>query len=94
MFAKLEQRFWIKIEVERYRSTQECFQGLHEEYGDATLPYRRVARGVKAFQEDRDTVQDNFRTGRPHVWNNTAQLHASLLDADRRWTARELAGEV
>ena len=26
--------------------------------------------------------------------NNTVQLHASLLDADRRWTALELAAEV
>ena len=44
MFTKLEQRSWIKIEVARDRSTQECFHGLREEYGDAVLPYRRVAQ--------------------------------------------------
>ncbi|PSN56056.1 hypothetical protein C0J52_11816, partial [Blattella germanica] len=30
----------------------------------------------------------------PHVENNTVQLLASLLDVDRRWTARGLAAEV
>ena len=41
-----------------------------------------------------NTVQDNLRTGRPHVENNRVQPLASLLDTDRRWTARELAAEV
>ena len=58
------------------------------------LPYRTVARWIKAFREGRDAVQDNLRTGRSHVENNTVQLLASLLDADRRWTARELPAEV
>ena len=71
----------------RRRSTQECFQGLREKCGGALLPYRTVARWVKAFREGRDAVQDNLRTGRPHMKNNTVQHRASLLDADRRWTA-------
>ena len=62
--------------------------------GDAALSYRTVARWVKAFREDRDAVQGNLRTGRSHVENNTVQLLSSMLDADRRWTARELAAEV
>ena len=49
---------------------------------------------VKAFREGRDAVQENLRTGRPHVEKNTLQLLASLLDADRRCTARELAAEM
>ncbi|PSN55477.1 hypothetical protein C0J52_02590 [Blattella germanica] len=50
--------------------------------------------GFTAFRVGRDVVNDNPRTGRPHVENNTVQLLASLLDVDRRWTARELAAEV
>ncbi|KAJ4432029.1 hypothetical protein ANN_20643 [Periplaneta americana] len=50
-FTKLEQRPWTKIEVARGRSAQECFQGLREACGDAALPYRTVARWVKAFRE-------------------------------------------
>ncbi|KAJ4450655.1 hypothetical protein ANN_02084 [Periplaneta americana] len=68
--------------------------GLREACADAALPYRTVARWVKAFREGRDAVQDNLRTGRPRVEDNTVQLLAPLLDADRRWTARELAAEV
>ena len=41
-----------------------------------------------------DAVQDKLRTGRPNMENNTVQLLTSLLDADRRWIARELAAEV
>ena len=44
--------------------------------------------------ERRDAIQDNLRTGRPHVENKTFQLLASLMDVDRRWTARELEAEV
>ncbi|KAJ4437127.1 hypothetical protein ANN_17262 [Periplaneta americana] len=78
----------------RGRSAQECFQGLREACGDAALPYRTMARWVKAFREGRDAVHDNLRTGRPRVEDNTVQLLVSMLDADRRWTAHELAAEV
>ena len=39
-------------------------------------------------------VQDNLCRERPNVKDNTVQLIASLLDADRRWTAGELAAAV
>ena len=41
-----------------------------------------------------DAIQDNLHTGWIQVENHTVQLLASLLDADRRWTVRELAAEV
>ncbi|PSN44797.1 DDRGK domain-containing protein 1 [Blattella germanica] len=63
-------------------------KGLREACGDVALPYRSVARWVTSFRVGRDVVNDNPRTGRPHVENNTVQLLASLLDVDRRWTAR------
>ena len=50
---------------------------------------------VKSFREGRDAVQNNLRTGRLHVENNTVQLLAFLLDTDRvRLTTREVAAEV
>ena len=61
-------------------STQEYFQGLREACGDATMPYRTVARWVKAFRESMDAVQDYLHIGRSHVDNNTDQLLASLLE--------------
>ena len=80
MFTKPEQRSWIKIEVARGCSTQECFQRLREACGDADLLYRTVAQRNSAFREGRDAVQNNLRTGRPLVENNTVQLLASLLE--------------
>ena len=84
MFTKLEQRSWIKIEVARCRSTQECLQGLRETPGDTALPYPTVAGWVKVFRKGRDAVQDNLRRERPQVENNKNQLLAFLLDADHR----------
>ena len=89
MFTELEPRLLIKIEVARRRNTQECFQGLCEACGDAAWPYRTVARWVKAFPG-----RQGCHSGRPHVKNNTSQLRASFLNADRLCTARELAAEI
>ena len=94
MFEKVVQLFSVKIEVARGRSTLECIQRLREAYGHSALPYSTVARWVKAFREGGQAVQDNFRTGRPPSGENTIQFLVSLLDADRRWTARELPAEV
>ena len=87
MFTKLKQRSWIKIEVARCRSIQGCFQGLREACRDAALPYRTVAWWVIAFREGMDAVQDD------PTWRTISSTVASLLDADRRWNARELAAE-
>jgi len=94
MFTKQDQRSWIKIEVARGCSAQTYFQGLREACGDAALPYRTVAWWVKLFYEGRDSIQDSRRSGRPHVETHTIELLASLLDVERRGTARELAAEV
>ena len=70
MFTKLKQCSWIKIEVARIYSTQECFQGLHEACGDAELPMCTMAWWVKAFLEGvaafwTTSILDNLHTGRP-----------------------------
>ncbi|KAJ4426711.1 hypothetical protein ANN_26509 [Periplaneta americana] len=54
ILTQLEQRSWIKIEMAQGRSAQECFQGPREACGDAALPYRTVARWVKAYQREGD----------------------------------------
>ena len=81
MFTKLQQRSWIKIELPRDLSTQECFRDCvkrcHITHGTLVIPFN-----------------DNLRTGRPHAENKTVQLLGSLLDADRQWIARELAAEI
>ena len=67
MFSKQEQRIWIKIECARSRTARQCHQGLQEACGQSALPYRTVARWVKAFNEGRHNVADMRRSGRSSV---------------------------
>jgi len=47
---------------------------------------------IVPLREGLHSGQPSFRT--PNVDNHTFELLASLLDVERRWTARELAAEV
>ncbi|PNF16764.1 hypothetical protein B7P43_G00887 [Cryptotermes secundus] len=93
MFSKQEQRSWIKLECARGRTARQCHQGLQEACGESALPYRTVARWVKAFNEGRQNVADMRRPGRPSVREEVYALSA-LLESDRRHTIRELARET
>ena len=46
---KLEQRSWIKIEVARYLSTQECFQRLREQVGDKEYKTQHIVHYCQHF---------------------------------------------
>ncbi|PNF26790.1 hypothetical protein B7P43_G17675, partial [Cryptotermes secundus] len=92
-FSKHEQRSWIKIEYARGHTACQCHQGLHEACGESALPYRTVARWVKAFNEGRQNVADACLTGRPSVSEEVYAL-SLLLESDRRHTIRELARET
>ena len=94
MFSKQEQRSWIKIERARGRTARQCHQGLQEACGESALPYRTVARWVKAFNEGRQNVADVRRPGRPSVSEEEVYALTALLDSDRRHTIRELARET
>ena len=93
MFSKQEQRSWIKIECARGRIARHCHQGLQEACGESALPYRTVARWVKAFNKGRQNVADMRWPGHPSV-NEEVYALTALLDSDRRRTIRELAQET
>ncbi|PNF44127.1 hypothetical protein B7P43_G03184 [Cryptotermes secundus] len=82
MFSKQKQRSWIKIECTRGRTARQCHQGLQQACGESALPYRTVARWVKAFNEGRQNVADTRRPGRPSVSEEVYALSA-LLESDR-----------
>ncbi|PNF23599.1 hypothetical protein B7P43_G04961, partial [Cryptotermes secundus] len=63
---------------------------LQEACGESALPYRTVARWVKAFNEGRQNVVDMRRPGCPSVSEEACALSA-FLESDRRHTIRELA---
>ncbi|KAG8232166.1 hypothetical protein J437_LFUL012238 [Ladona fulva] len=91
MFSKQEQRSWIKIECAKGRTARQCHQGLQEVCGDSALPYRTVARWVKAFNKGRQNVADMHRAGPPSVSEEEVHTVATLVDIDRSQTIRELA---
>ena len=94
MFTKLEQRSWLKIEAGRGKTARECYRGLVAVCGTAALPYRTVARWVKAFRAGRQNVTDQPRPGRPSATEAQVSSVAKLLETDRWWTIRELACET
>jgi len=79
MFSKQEQRSWIKIECARGHTARQCHQGLQEACGESALPYRTVARWVKAFNEGRQNVADMRRPG-PSVSEEEVYALTALLD--------------
>ncbi|PNF41892.1 hypothetical protein B7P43_G15542 [Cryptotermes secundus] len=94
MFSKQEQRSSIKIECARGRTARQCHQGLQEACGEFALPYRTVARWVKAFNEGRQNVADMRRQGRPSISEEEMYALSALVESDRRHTIRELARET
>ncbi|GBM98206.1 hypothetical protein AVEN_268136-1 [Araneus ventricosus] len=91
MFSKQEQRSWIKIECAIGRTARQCHQ---EACRESALPYRTVARWVKAFNEGCQNVVDMRRPGRPSVSEEEMYAVATLLDSDRCHTIREMARET
>ncbi|PNF37767.1 hypothetical protein B7P43_G11315 [Cryptotermes secundus] len=78
-----EQRSWIKIECARGCKARQCHQGLQEACRESALPYRTVARCVKAFNEGCQNVADMRQPGRPSVSEeDIAQPHAAQAVAD------------
>ena len=79
MFLKQEQRRWIKIECARGRTARKCHQGFQEACGESALPYRTVARWVKAFNEGRQAADCSIRT------INTTGAAKGILRLPHRW---------
>jgi len=79
MFSKQEQRSWIKIECARGRTARQSHQGLQEACGEFALPYRTVARWVKALNEGRQAVDRYIPT------INTTGAAEGILGLPHRW---------
>ena len=79
MFTKQEQRTWLKIQCARGHTARQCHERLVETCGDAALPYRTVARWIRAFNEGRDNVEHMARPGRPNVSEEDVEAVSVLL---------------
>ena len=67
---------WLKIECSRGCNARQCYKELQEACDECALPYRTVARWVKAFKE-----------GRPIILHEKARVDAAgaVTDLLNRW---------
>jgi len=96
MQRRLEQRYAIKFCAKLGKSGSEALQLLRTACDDAVLCSAQVFRWHKAFKDERDSVEDEQRTGRPstsRTENNVARVKA-VLDRDRRLNVRLIAEDV
>ena len=92
----VEQRYVIKFCAKLGNSGSETLQLLRAAYGNAVLSLAQVLRWHKAFNDGRESVEDEQRAGRPstsRAENNVARVKA-VLDRDRRLIVRLMAQEV
>ena len=96
MQRSLEQRYTIKFCAKLRKSDSKTLQLLRAAYGDAVLSSAQVLRWHKAFNDGRESVEDEQRAGRPstsRTENNVARVKA-VLDRDRHLSVRLIAEEV
>ncbi|KAK9686062.1 hypothetical protein QE152_g37494 [Popillia japonica] len=90
----LEQRAYIKIETIRGKTVPEIHAALNEACGMDTADRSTVQRWHQRFRKGRISIENNPRSGRPSIVtqdNTNAAIVATVIDEDRRMTAREVA---
>ncbi|XP_061193207.1 histone-lysine N-methyltransferase SETMAR-like [Saccostrea echinata] len=60
-----EIRSHIKACAKLKKSAMETFEEVHNIYGDQQPSYRTVSRWLKKFKDERESVKDDVRSGRP-----------------------------
>ncbi|VVC45370.1 Hypothetical protein CINCED_3A020214 [Cinara cedri] len=91
-----EQRAYIKIETIRGKTVPEIHAALNEVCGTDTVDRSTVQRWHQRFRDGRISIDNSPRSGRPSTVtqdNTNAAILATLLDEDRRITAREIDNE-
>ncbi|GBO31882.1 hypothetical protein AVEN_174228-1 [Araneus ventricosus] len=78
-------------EVVRVRNASECYHGLREA---SALPYRTVARWVKAFRAGRNVSVDLHSTGGSPIPQHQIDIVSGFLSIDHLWTVRKSSVEV
>jgi len=93
MLESIEQRYAIKFCVKLNKSATETFAFLTEAYGDAPLSSTVVLKWQKAFEESRENVEDDPRSGRPisSADDQYVEVVRAVTAKDRRLSARMIA---
>ena len=96
-YYKLEQRSYIKIRALLGYTTNSIHRDLVQVYTmKGALSYPAVRRWTKRFRVDRDSVEDDHRSGAPVTAATTDNKSAikKLIDLDPHVTIKELANTL
>ncbi|EFN89083.1 Putative uncharacterized protein FLJ37770, partial [Harpegnathos saltator] len=90
-------RVCLKFCVKNGIKCSEAFKMLKEAFGDDTdMSQPRVYEWYKRFQEDREDIEDDARSGRPSTSTNDEHVEKvkEIVLANRRITIRKVAEEI
>ncbi|KAJ4444737.1 hypothetical protein ANN_06534 [Periplaneta americana] len=87
MFTKQEQQSLLKIQCTYGHTARQCHEDLVEAYGEMVLPYRTVARWIRALNEGHEAWQTWLGSVALVSVTNNALVHVAHLVADlyRHW---------
>jgi histone-lysine N-methyltransferase SETMAR len=91
-----EQRACIKFSVKNGKTGAETLQMLRTAFSDDCLSQTVVYQWVKRFKEDRESLKDDPRPGRPSTARSEQKVDQvrEKIRTDHRLTIREIAEEV
>lgn len=91
-----DQRVCLKFCVKNGIKCSEAFKMLKKAFGNNTMSQPRVYEWYKRFQEGREDIEDDARSGRPSSSTNDENVKKikAIVLANRRITIREAAEEI
>lgn len=91
--VQMEQRVNIKFLFKLGKSATEAYSMLQQVYGDDCLSRTRVFEWFKRFQDGREDISDDLRTGRPCSVKTDENIEriGNLVRQDRRLTIRAIS---
>jgi len=93
---ELEQRTNIKFLIKLGKSGNEVREMLVQVYGDNVMKKTAVYKWVKRFSEERESVTDEGRSGRPATSRTEENIVTirQIVRENRRLTVRNIAEQV
>lgn len=92
----LEQRIVVKFHMKLEKTASETYFLLKQVYGNECLSCARVLESFKRFQDGREYVEDDARSGRPSTSKKDENIDkiGNMIRSDRRLTIRTVAETV
>ncbi|XP_075984950.1 protein GVQW3-like [Anticarsia gemmatalis] len=94
--TKLEHRAVIKFLVKKGKSAKDIFEEMSTVYGESGPSSATVKRWTRLFQQGRETLEDDSRSGRPNtaVTDENIEKVKKIVLEDRRIKLWQIAEEL